>query len=66
MSSEGVDILDIVGVDHSDFLNSGSDITLHTPPKAEVVERVFRKGDRVVYRCGYAKDWGSNKPEAIH
>lgn len=52
MSETNVDLLDIVGLEHSTFYNSGEDITLKSDKKEEAYARVFKKGKRVVYRAG--------------
>lgn len=52
-----VDILDIAGIDHSTFYNSGQDVKLVKRDEEKPFARVFRKGGKVVYRAGEGVLW---------
>ena len=57
---EHVDILNLIGIDHITFNNSGQDITIDD---GEQQARVFRKGGKVVYRAG-SHLWDEDLPRS--
>lgn len=52
MSDAHVDLINIVGLEHSTFYDSGEDITLVEDKNNDTYARLFKKGKRVVYRAG--------------
>ena len=51
MTEGHVDILNLIGLDHSTFNNNGQDVTLDTKDENLHI-RVFRRGGTITYRCG--------------
>jgi hypothetical protein len=52
-----VDILNLVGLDHSVFYNSGQDVNLIRENERKPFARIFRKGTHLVYRAAGAIKW---------
>ena len=68
MTEGHVDILNLIGLDHSTFNSSGQDVTLVTKDEKPYV-RVFRKGGQIVYRCGESDmmwDTEDEQPKPAH
>ena len=54
-TEDHVDILHLAGIDRSDFVSGGQDVSVKTP---EGNARIFRRGGMVVYRAGDV--WGDD------
>lgn len=63
-----VDILNLVGIEHSMFYNSGEDVNLIRENERKPFARIFRKGTHLVYRAASAVKWedDSDKHVDIH
>lgn len=51
MTEGHVDLLNLIGLDHSTFNSNGQDVELVTKDEKPYA-RVFRKGGKLTYRCG--------------
>ena len=63
MSDVHVDLLDIAGVNHELFYNSGEDVRLEDDNVRYA--RLFRKAGKITYRAGTALEWDDEKGHPV-